>query len=104
MTAHLDQPHTLLTLASLIELCPRQLERLFKEGTGNSPLQYLHDLRLTRACDLLVTSFKNVTEIAEAVGFDNVNYFIRVFKAACGCTPLVFRKRSAGATVAKKIA
>jgi transcriptional regulator GlxA family with amidase domain len=104
MTAHLKQPHTLSTLAALIELCPRQLERLFKEETGTSPLHYLHDLRLARACDLLVTGFKNVTEIAEAVGFEDVNYFIRVFKVAHGCTPLTFRRRSAGERVRKKIA
>lgn len=104
MRDHPEQPHTLQSLADLVGLCPHYCGQLFKDKMKQRPLDYLHDLRLAKACDLLVTSFKNVTAIAEAVGFEHVNYFIRVFKAAHGCTPLAYRKRSAGEVVAKKIA
>jgi AraC-like DNA-binding protein len=80
------------------------LGRLFKEETGQSPLQYLHDLRLAHACQLLVREFKNVQKIAEEVGFRQVGYFNRVFKACYGCTPSAYRRQSAGKKIAKKIA
>ena len=104
MTEYLRAAHTLQSLAAQIELCPRQCERLFKEETGQSPLQYLHDLRMQKAAELLLTGFKKVSEIADEVGFPQVGYFNRVFKACYGCSPLIYRKQMAREKNAKKIA
>ena len=69
-----------------------QYLRKFKETTGIPLIQYLMNLRINRAKDLLLSTQKSVLEISYEVGYDSVNYFIRMFKAHTGgITPLQYR-------------
>ena len=56
MSEHLDQPMRVSALAALANLSPAHFSVLFKEQTGCSPRDYLHLLRIHRACQLLRTS------------------------------------------------
>lgn len=67
------------------------LARCLKTRTGMSPLKYQQFLRMTEAKRLLSTTDLSVAEIAARVGFDDANYFIRLFRARVGCTPGVYR-------------
>lgn len=68
-----------------------QYLRKFKQATGIPLVKYLIDLRVTHAKMLLRSTTKSVLEISTEVGYDSINYFIRVFKSHTGVTPLQFR-------------
>lgn len=64
-----------------------QLHRKFKAITGKSASQFLQELRLNRAKDLLKSGGFNVSEVAFQVGYSNLSYFSKVFKEAFGMLP-----------------
>ncbi|ANE49113.1 hypothetical protein SY83_21860 [Paenibacillus swuensis] len=72
------------------------LARCMKQHTGMSPLQFAHHLRINEGKELLVNSTANVQQIAEQLGFENANYFIRLFRQTTGTTPLQYRKSRTG--------
>lgn len=69
--------------------------QLFRERTGKSFVDYLRDLRIARAQELLADTSMKISEISDAVGFDNDKYFMRSFKAAVGVSPTQYRKTEA---------
>lgn len=74
-------------LASLLCLSPDRLGHLFRDGVGQAPLQYINEIRLRKAMNLLKTEEYTVTEVAQAVGFFDYNHFGRLFRRRFGCTP-----------------
>lgn len=67
--------------------------RLFKESTGMNISEYINKYRIEKAClDLIYTS-NNITEIATANGFNNIQYFSRKFKEYMNCTPKQYQKK-----------
>lgn len=68
--------------------------RNFRNTTKQTPLQYLIDIRITNAKALLTTTDDSVSQIANAVGFDNPLYFSRLFHKHTGMSPMKYRKRN----------
>ncbi|MDX2128827.1 MAG: response regulator [Chloroherpetonaceae bacterium] len=64
-----------------------QLHRKFKAITGKSASQFLQELRLNRAKDLLKSGRFNVSEVSFQVGYSNLSYFSKVFKETFGMLP-----------------
>ncbi|QWU16863.1 AraC family transcriptional regulator, arabinose operon regulatory protein [Paenibacillus sophorae] len=79
-------------IAESINLTPAYLSQVIKEEIGVSPVQYLKTHRLQQASILLNTSEKTVYEIAEEVGYSNVDSFSRAFKNEFGVSPTNFQK------------
>jgi len=79
---------TVEQLAREAGLSVRQFNRLFKRRTGQSPLDYLTNLRMNRAKQLLLVSQDRLADIARAVGYKDPFYFNRRFKQLVGTTPL----------------
>ena len=79
--------------ASLSYLSRDRFNHVFKEVTGFAPNEYVRKIRVERAKPLLRDEGMTVRECAESVGFDDVNYFCRVFKKETGVTP---KKYAAG--------
>lgn len=73
--------------AALCEMSEVNFRRLFREYTGKSPVDYRNDVRLYQARIKLQSGEYNVTEAAEASGFSNLSFFIRLYKKKFGCTP-----------------
>lgn len=71
-----------------------QYSRKFKKETGVTLTRYLMDLRINYAKLLLQTTTKSILEIFAEVGYDSVNYFIRIFREHTGVTPLQFRHKN----------
>ncbi len=61
--------------------------RSFKKHTGTTPGQYLSDIRINKAKELLKNGTFNISETAEFVGYDNPLYFSRIFKKNVGMSP-----------------
>lgn len=83
-----------LSLATIADECHGSqfhLQRVFKKETGKSPLNYLTDLRLHHAKQLLEQTNLSVKTIATRVGFASDSYFVTIFKKYFMETPEKFR-------------
>lgn len=64
----------------------------FKQYTGQNFVNYLKDIRLRAAKELLETTELKIIEISQAVGYDNEKHFMKLFKSAYGVSPTEYRK------------
>lgn len=89
-----QEPIRTRDLSELIPMSEGQFCRFFKQMTRKTPVDYINSYRIRQAADLLQQSERKISDIALEVGFDNVSYFIKVFRKAMKCTPSEFRKQS----------
>ncbi len=89
---HYRERITLSDIAAQSHLSKGYLSRIFKSETGLKPTEYVNNLRLKKAAELLVSTGMNITETAEKCGFDDPNYFTRLFKKSFGKTPRDYKK------------
>ncbi|BDD11835.1 transcriptional regulator (plasmid) [Fulvitalea axinellae] len=83
-------------LAHLSGLSSSHFSLVFRKKTGRSPMDYLANLRIQKACQLLDHTDKKIKEIAMAVGYPDPFYFSRIFKKTMGITPGGYRKQPKG--------
>lgn len=83
---------TVESAAAHARLSPRRFGELFLQTYGITPGKYLTQKRLNEAMRLLVHESMPIYDIAELVGYNDAAYFIRVFHAVTGITPLQYRK------------
>ena len=89
---HLSESLTLPEIAEQTGLSPNYVSSLFKQQTGKSIVNYIHEVRAQTAAGLLRRTAIPTQDIAGYVGFDNVNYFSKVFKSLYHCTPTAYRE------------
>lgn len=83
-----------LSVAALADLCSYSyayFSKLFLKTLLVSPSAYLSAVRITKSRDLLEKTDTQITDIASAVGFNDVSHFIRTFKKTVGMSPLKYR-------------
>ena len=90
--AHLDLPLDVAGLARRCGLSHSHLGALFRTRHGCSPLQWHQRLRLQRARTLLSNPYASVTQVAHGLGFTDLNYFVRCFRAMHGVPPGTWRR------------
>ena len=88
---HYRQDLTLKLVADQLHLNAVYLGQVFKKEMHNSFSQYLNQIRIKRAQQLLLHSNLNINEIADEIGYNNTNYFSKMFKKLNGITPKEFR-------------
>jgi AraC-like DNA-binding protein len=81
-------------LANDLNVSYSSFRHTFQQHTGSSPHQYLLELRMVRARNLLTQTAQSIKEIAQQTGFDDEHYFCRFFKMKTGLTPGQWRTRS----------
>ncbi|WP_340021446.1 AraC family transcriptional regulator [Paenibacillus sp. FSL K6-1096] len=91
---HYQEPIRTRDLAGLIPMSEGQFCRFFKSMTRKTPVDYINSYRVRQAAALLQQSDRKISGIAMDVGFDNVSYFIKVFRKAMNCSPSEFRKNT----------
>lgn len=79
-------------LSAMINVSPDYFTKMFKESIGKTPIDYINGMRVNSAMELLCTSEMSMTEIADAIGFCNPNYFHKIFKQYMLTSPLAYRK------------
>ncbi len=89
---HYREALTLSQLASHASLSVSQLVRLFRKKFNATPMEYVLDLRLEEARRLLRDSELSVSEIAFRAGFNDANYFSRMFRQKHGYPPSGLRQ------------
>ncbi|MEI7730645.1 MAG: AraC family transcriptional regulator [Verrucomicrobiota bacterium] len=91
MSEHLDQPLKVSRLAALSNLSTPHFTVLFKQQTGSAPRDYLHLLRIHRACQLLHGTTLNMKDIAAQLGYQDPFHFSKRFKQFQGVSPSEYR-------------
>ncbi|HBO6815342.1 TPA: helix-turn-helix domain-containing protein [Pseudomonas aeruginosa] len=90
------EPLGLERMAAQAGLALRTLKRRFGAATGLSPIRYLQQVRVDRAKKLLLATPLSIREIAYEVGYENVSFFVRLFRKEAGDTPSHWRGRVRG--------
>jgi len=93
LEANLDRPYSLEQTARAAATSRRSLLRHFRAAFGRTPLQYLHEVRATRARMLLETTYLSVDSVAELCGYRDTAMFRRVFTRESGLSPSAYRER-----------
>lgn len=95
--AHSSARLPLAEAAAMAGLSPDYFSQLFKTETGMTFRRYALEVRLERARHLLEETTMSVSEIARALGYDEVFLFSRQFKARYGLAPTLLRRPATGA-------
>jgi len=85
---------TVSCMADKFNVSPRYLSDLLKQETGKTALELIHIHLIKEAKNLLTEGKMNISEISFSLGFENANYFARLFKKEVGIPPNVFRDNS----------
>lgn len=89
---HLDTKITLEPIANHVNLNESHMSRLFKSETGKTIVNYLNELRMERARELLKNPDLTVKAVAEGVGIPDPFYFNRLFRRTYGQSPTDYKK------------
>ena len=81
------------TIASQINMNKNAFCRLFKKGTRKTLFQVIQEVRIGKACQLLLETEMNVLQVCYACGFNNISSFNKTFKKITGTNPITFKKR-----------
>jgi AraC-like DNA-binding protein len=84
---HLSEPVTLEHIGRKVGVSPCYLSRIFAQTMGCGIFQYLRNLRLERAAEMLREGRRNVTEVALEVGYSSLSHFSQAFRERFGCCP-----------------
>lgn len=94
---HFHRPKlTVADIAATLRVTPNHLLKLFRRELALSTSEYLQNRRLIHAAGLLKENRLNIAEVAAASGFDDANYFSRLFRQKNQLTPLQYRRRQTG--------
>jgi AraC-like DNA-binding protein len=91
---HMGDELNVEKLAGKVYMSPAYFRRVFKEVTGLTPIDYINKTRISMAVSLLEKGELTVTQIAEKVGIQDVNYFSRLFRSTMGCSPTAYQKKN----------
>jgi len=89
-----EKPITLADVAKSSHLSVSRLAHVFKEQAGITIVDYITNVRIEVAKNLLIATNKSCTEICFEVGYNNQSYFTRTFKDLTGMTPRQFRNKN----------
>lgn len=89
---NLTEDVTLESVASYMNISPHYFSKIFKRDMEVNFIQYVTNRKIERAMKLLTMSNQSIINIAYELGFNEANYFSRVFKKNAGMTPYHYRK------------
>jgi AraC-like DNA-binding protein len=93
--ADLSVPQSAGDMAAELGMSDSQFSRFFRRATGNTFTDFVNQVRVNRACQLLMESDRYVAHICHEVGFNNLANFNRRFLEFKGMTPSEFRRQGA---------
>lgn len=93
LDTHYNEKISLDRIAQNMYLSPVYISKIFKEETGESPINYLIKIRLEKAKDMLTApNPSSIKMIANEVGYEDAYHFSKLFKKYYGVSPLYYRK------------
>lgn len=89
---HFQQPISVDQLAQTVHISKRACFRLFQENLHMTPVEYMRNFRLQKACQMLAKSREPITQIACSCGLGSSSYFGKIFREEFGCSPKEYRR------------
>jgi len=80
-------------MADKLNISPGYLSDTLKQESGKTALEHIHIYLIAEAKNRLIGETQSVSEIAYALGFENLSYFSRLFKREVGVSPIGFKKQ-----------
>jgi len=100
LNAHFEEELEVSELARMAKMSERTFRRVFLASTGLPPKSYLLNLRISTAKDLLQVPGARITEVAYRCGFQDGNYFSRIFRSHAGMSPRDWLRSTRGGLAA----
>lgn len=91
---HFHEELSVNEIAFMHSMSPNYFSTIFRKETGKTVINYITEKRIENACLLLKGTRASVVDIASRVGYQDAQYFFRVFKKITGRTPLEYRKEN----------
>ena len=89
---HYREELTLAQIAASANLSKNECLRCFRRMTGSTPVQYVKQMRVQRAAELLASTDRMISDIGQDCGFQEMSYFARTFREIMGCVPGAYRR------------
>jgi AraC-like DNA-binding protein len=89
---HYDQKLSITSLCELYNISKRQLNRIFKQETGQTVIDRIHEIRIDKAKQYLLDSDDKVILVANRVGYEDPAFFSQLFRRRVGCSPGKYRE------------
>ncbi len=80
-------------LAGRLNMSVRNFIRRFQQATTNTPLEYLQRVRIEAAKKILETKNEGIAQIASRCGYEDVDYFGKIFRRYVAMTPRAYREK-----------
>ncbi|SDX81079.1 Transcriptional regulator GlxA family, contains an amidase domain and an AraC-type DNA-binding HTH domain [Ruegeria halocynthiae] len=90
---HMNEPISVAEVADQTGVTPRQVERAFKQATGQSPSHYYRAMRMKAARQMVVYTKDPIADIAAAIGYSSVAPLVTHYRSAFGLSPSEDRRR-----------
>lgn len=90
--SHYHKDISLDDVSRIVNISPYYFSKIFKENTGENFIEYLTNIRMKRAKELLATTNYSMKEICTLTGYSDPNYFSRSFKKNVGSTPTEYKE------------
>lgn len=88
---HYNEPITLNDVAEKLYISTYYLSRMFKKELNKNFVDYLNEIRINRAKELLLDVRYKTYEVADAIGISDPHYFSKLFKKYVGMTPTEYK-------------
>ncbi len=89
---HVAEELNMARIAECAAISESECLRCFKSTIGTTPIQYVRQYRMQRACLLLTTTSEHISDIAVQCGFQDVSYFTKTFREMKGMVPSEYRR------------
>ena len=90
---HYPEKITVQQVAEAAFISERECFRVFRDCLQTTPVEYLMNYRIRKACIMLEEGCETVTAIGQACGLGSSSYFGRIFRETMGMTPVEYRKQ-----------
>lgn len=90
---HYAMPMKISQIAAVCHMSESHFRRLFEENIGMTPVEYLNQVRIKKACNMITKTSYSMEEIAGRVGFTTTSTFNRNFKRITGTSPYQWKKQ-----------
>ncbi|NHN33715.1 response regulator [Paenibacillus agricola] len=87
-----NEPLNVQYVAECMQISPNYFSTLFKQETGNNYMDYLTTMRLEKSLAMILNTTYRISEIACMVGYQDANYFAKIFKKHFGISPSQYRE------------
>ncbi len=89
---HFGEEISLTQIAQSAHISQSECLRCFRNVIGHSPIQYVKQLRIQKAAELLLCTDDRISDIGQQCGFQEMSYFAKAFRELRGCTPSEYRE------------